>query len=109
MYGSGAATGMENTAVARRPILKVLTMGRTVWFVAAAGTTMRRAVVLLTAPATAQAIAATTLGSACPYKWFWGSTSQQVNESTSQRVNESTGQRVNELTGQRGDEFFEDV
>ena len=69
MYGSGAATGMENTAVARRPILKVLTMGRTVWFVAAAGTTMRRAVVLLTAPATVQAIAPTTLGSACPYKF----------------------------------------
>ena len=37
MYGSGAATGMENTAVARRPILKDLTMGRTVCAVAVAG------------------------------------------------------------------------
>lgn len=59
----------QNTAVVRRPILKVLTMGRTVCFVAAAGATMRGAVVLLSAAATALAIAAAALGSACPYKF----------------------------------------
>ena len=69
MYGSGAATGMENTAVARRPILKVLTMGRTVWIVAVTGGGMQGAIVLLTASPTALAIATTVKGSACPYKF----------------------------------------
>ena len=59
MYMSGAATGKEITAVVRRPILKVLTMGRAVCIETAAGTAMRGAVVLLTATTTALAIAST--------------------------------------------------
>ena len=69
MYGSGAATGMPFTAVARRPILKALTMGRTVCLVAAAVTAMRGTVVLLAAQSAALAFATATLGSACPYKF----------------------------------------
>ena len=85
MYGSGAPTGMEITAVVRRPILKVLTMGRTVCFVAASGLSVRSTVVLLSATTAALATASSALGSACPYKFCFKSTSQ------------------------RGDEFFEDI
>ena len=84
MYGSGAATGLPFTAVVRRPILKALTMGRTVWFVAAAVTAMRGNVVLLTAQSAALAFATATLGSACPYKFCF-----EVNKSTRQQVNEA--------------------
>ena len=72
MYGNGAATGMEITAVVRRPTLKVLTMSGTVCtvcFVAAAGTSMRVSVVLLPAAAAALTIATATLGCACPFKF----------------------------------------
>ena len=69
IYRNGAATGMEITAVARRPILKALTMGRTVCFVAAAVTAMRGTVVLLPAAAAALTIATATLGCACPFKF----------------------------------------
>ena len=89
MYGSGAATGMEITAMARRPTLKVPTMGRPVCFVAAAGTatisTVRGTVVVLTAATKALAIAAASLDSACPYKFCF-----EVNETTGQRGDEST-------------------
>ena len=44
MYGSGAPTGMAVTAAVRRPILKVLTVGRTVWAVAVVGATTSGAV-----------------------------------------------------------------
>ena len=79
MYGNGAATGMEITAVVRRPILKDLTMGRAVWFVAAAGAAVRGAVVLLSAATAALAFAAATLGYACPCKFCF-----EVNKSTKQ-------------------------
>ena len=92
MYGSGAATGMENTAVARRPILKVLTMGRTACIVAAAGAVLRGAVVLRTATPTAPFTATTSLVSACPFKSVLKSTSQQVNESTRKGGDESLNQ-----------------
>lgn len=64
---SGAATGMEITAMAHRPILKDLTVGRVVCFVAATGSAKRGYVVLLSASTGALTIAA--LGSACPYKF----------------------------------------
>lgn len=94
MYMSGAATGKEITAVVRRPILKVLMMGRTVCIVAAAGASMRWAVVLLSAAATALAIATATLGSACPCKFCF-----EVDKSMRQQVNEAMSQQVDEARG----------
>ena len=91
MYGSGAPTGVEITAVAHRPILKVLTKGRTACTVAVAGSTMRWAVVLLAAPSIALAVAATALGSVCPYKFILKSTGQRVNETMCQQVDEARG------------------
>ena len=69
-------------------------MGRTVWFVAAAGVTVRGSVVLLTATTKALAIVAASLDSACPYKFCF-----EVNETTGQRGDESTSQQVDEARG----------
>ena len=84
MSMNGAAIGVEVTPVAHRPTLKVLTMGRSACFVAAAVTAMRGTVVLLTAQSAALAFATATLGSACPYKFCF-----EVNKSTRQQVNEA--------------------
>lgn len=88
MCGNGAATGREIIVVAHRPILKVLTMGRSTCFVAAAVVAMRGTVVLLAATTTAPVTAASALGSACPYKFCF-----EVNESTRQQVNETMCQQ----------------
>ena len=68
MCGNGAATGMEVTPVAHRPILKVLTMDRTVSFVVAVGLAMRGSVVLLTATTSVLAVKAVSSGFALRFE-----------------------------------------
>ena len=82
MCGNGVAIGTISIVVAHRPTLKVLTMGRTAWFEAAAGTSVRCTVVLFSAVSTAPAAVTTIMGSAWSFKFVLKSTSQQGDKST---------------------------
>ena len=69
MYGNGAPTGMEITAVVRRPILKALTVGRTVCTVAVVGATSSGTVARRIVTTTTRRSAATALACGWPFEF----------------------------------------
>ena len=69
MYGSGAQTGMEITAVVDKPILKVLTMGRTACAVAVAGATAPGTVARRIVATASRRTATATLACGWPFEF----------------------------------------
>ena len=71
MYMSGVVTGMALIVAVLRPILLVLLLALTVWFVAVAGATQLRPVAVLIATTALRPAGATASGSVSPYSKFF--------------------------------------